>query len=189
MRYAGGPQPLMLARARSADDLSALPAADLYGRLPHPAGRGVHQDPLSRLHVAQPHEHEPGGQIVDRQGGGPNEIDAIGQRRSLQLRHADHVGVAAEVRHGGDPLTHRESSDPDTHRIDGAGDFVPHHRRQLRRVGIQPHAGHDVGEVDARRRHPHPHLTRPRRGIVSGAYCQHLRGADLWNPDLSHALC
>ncbi len=60
------------------------------------------------------------------------------------------------------PWLSQAASTPLAQLEDRAGDLVADHARRLRRVGVEAHARHHVGEVDARGGDVDPHLARAR---------------------------
>jgi hypothetical protein len=80
-----------------------------------------------------------------------------------------------------------EPLDPLPQLEDRAGDLVADHTRRLGRVGIQPHARHHVGEVDAGGGDVDAHLPRPQLRVLLLLHLQHARPAVLGDDDRLHA--
>ena len=134
----------------------------------------------------QPAEHVQGRVrrgVVDHEPCPLRETQPVGQREHAGLGHRDDLGLAAELRPGHHPLTAADPGD----RCPDVGDLARHlvaeHARRLRRVGVEPGAGHGVGEVDPGRPDGDLHLVIADRRLRSLLHLEHLRSPD---PGLHH---
>src|SRR5581483_2592612 len=70
--------------------------------------------------------------------------------------------------------------------VDRPRHLVADHAGQLRRVGVEADAGHEVGEVDPRRLHADAHLPGGCGGIGRFPHLEDLGGTGPGDPDLAH---
>ena len=185
-RHAHLSQPFVLSGRRGADDLGPEVAADLDRGEADPARAGVDQHPFAGTHVAQTHQHQPRGEVVDRDRGCVLEAEVVRDRSHRRLRDAHHVRVTPESGHADDTVAVVAAFDPLAHFIHHPRHLVAHDRGQLRRVGVETHAGKNIGKVDARRLDLNPHLTGTRLRIRRLSQLEHLRLTNFWNPHLFH---
>jgi hypothetical protein len=101
-------------------------------------------------------------------------------------RDGDLRGIAAELRAREHALARNQPLDAVAELEDRAGDLVADHARRLRRVRIEAHARHHVGEVDPRRGDVDPHLPRSELGVGLLLHLEHSRSAVLGNDDRPH---
>ena len=146
---------LVLAGRGRAVDLSARALGDLGGGDAHAAPGRVHEHALAGLQRPVADQARPRGPVVDRDRRPLLEAELLGQREHVGGGHRDLRGVAAEHGRGEHALARREGRmgirNAGAQLEDRAGDLVADDAGRLRRVRVQAHAGHHVGEVDARR--------------------------------------
>jgi hypothetical protein len=128
------------------------------------------------------------GRVVDGKRGPLLERERVRQRQRLIGRNRDELGMAAEPRSGHHPVADREARDAVADRIDLSGDLVADDARRRRRVRIDARAGHQVGEVDARRPDGDPHLARPGLRVRPLFDLQDLGPAVLRDDDCFHSI-
>jgi hypothetical protein len=95
--------------------------------------------------------------------------------------------VAAEQRAREHALAVAEPLDALAQLEDGAGHLVADDARRLRRVRVEPHPRHHVGEVDARCGDVDPHLAGTELRVGPLLHLQHPRPAVLGDGDRPHA--
>ena len=132
-----------------ADDARADVLGDLRRCDPDAAADRMDQNRLAFLQSAHHDEELPGGDVVYRDRGGVDRGQSRGPREHLVCGRADHIRIAAEPgrRHhfAADPARIETCADG----VDPTGDLVAGHDRKRRHIGIDPHAAHDIGEIDA----------------------------------------
>ena len=145
------------------------------------------QHSLARPDSGDTEQHVVGGEIVDREGSGFLEAHRIRNRQHLLRRHAHHIRVSPETRHGQHPLARREALDALAERVDHSGHLIADHARRLGSIGIQPLRGHHLREVQAGRADTDADLARARLGIGRIPYLQRLGSSRPRDPDCSHS--
>ena len=106
---------------------------------PDPAGAGVDEDLLPRLHVASLDEGLPRGQCHQRQRAGLLHADRRGLERQVGLGDGDALGERADavlVGPGVDLVAGLEAAHLRPDADDGAGDVVAEDQRQLVREDL-----------------------------------------------------
>lgn len=152
-------------------------------------GRGVHQHPLAGLQRPVAVQCRPGSRIVHRYGRTLLEAHRRRQGDGVGGAGIDDLGVAAEPGAGQHPLADAGRVDTVPDGVDGPRHLVADHRRQFRRIGIQPDPGQVVGEIHPRRPHPDPHLPGGGwRRVGPVLYLQHGWGTGLGDDDDAHGL-
>ncbi len=148
-------QRVPLAGARGREHLQAEVPGELHRRHSHPAGRGVHQQPLARPHRRQVAQRVVGGEEDSRHrprllerplARDPCERAAVADRERAE--------AAAEQAHHAVARREILDSRADLHHLAGAL------AAEQRRAGVQAEGDQHVAEVHAGGAHRHAHLAR-----------------------------
>ena len=179
-------QRVVLGRRRRADHRRPPQPRELRRRDPQPAAGVVHQHGLARGERRHPVERNRRRQVADRHRRRLRVAQAIRKAVGLRGRHDDRVRVAAEARERDDAIAFVGNGDVAADRVHDAGDFVADDHRRLGRVRVEPDAGEDVGEIDARGAHPDPDLPVARRGVGRLAHLEDVGPAVPGDHRLAH---
>ena len=150
----------VLASRRRADDAGADVFRDLRRSDADAAAHGMDQNRLAALQTTHHDNEQPGGQVIDRNGGGFQRRHFARTRKNLVERDTDGVRITAKACHGEDIAADPNRFHARAYRVNPSGHFVTRHDRHRRQVRINSEPTHDVGEVDAARFDSNAHLAR-----------------------------
>ena len=150
-----------------------------------PAGGGVDQDGLARLHHMGAADQVPRGHALEHHRRGLLVGDAVGHRHQPVGRHHPRLGIGAERPAGiGDAVAGLEAADAGPDLLDDAGALAAEAARQRHRVEAAALIGVDVVEAD--RGVPEPHLAGAGLADLDLLPVQHLGAAGLLETDRLH---
>jgi hypothetical protein len=134
---------------RQAGDLGTDVARHLDRDHADTAGRALDQHAIAGAHARHLEQRELSGEVVDGNRRALRQIDRRGELEHLVPGQGDVRRVAAEVRSRDHRIAGAQVLDRLADRDDAARHLVAGDKRLLRRVGIEPEAHLDVGEVHA----------------------------------------
>ena len=165
--------------AGGADDIGAHVARPLAQDQAHPAGRGMHQNAVPRLHGKGAGQQEASGQALEQAGRGQIVADAARHRDQPVRLHQVGLPVGAQsagVGHPGADLDIRVRP----HGLHDAGGFHPKAARQRQRIQAAAVVGVDV--VHSHRPVAHQHLRPGGRPQLQLLPAHHFRTAVFVQP-------
>jgi len=150
------------------------------------AASAVHEHGLPGGQVGHAVQRDQRRQIVHRYRRGRGIVQSRRHAEGERRRHDDAIGVAAKPRQRQHAVADAMRRNPRTDLVDETAYLVADHDRRLRRVGIQPEAGEDVGKVDPRRADRDAQFALARHRIGRLAQREYLRRTMAKDHDLPH---
>ncbi|MNI36886.1 hypothetical protein D3C73_909530 [compost metagenome] len=143
------------------------------------------QQGLARLQAAALEDVGEDGEGGLGQGGGLDEVEAVGNRQGVAGVDQGVFRVAAAAQQGADPVADGPAADAFADRLDLAGDLQPQHVRSARRRRITALALDDIGTIHPGGAHADADLAGAGRGQGAQRRAQGL-GRSLAAVDLDH---
>jgi hypothetical protein len=114
------------------------------------------------------------------------ERHLLRHRKDLTDRDDQRIGVSTEFGHAEDAVPDLVLGDAFAKPVNRAGHFVADDAWDLGRVGVEPDAGHQIGEVDAGRSHADANLALAGLGVRRASHLEDFGRASAGDPYLSH---
>ncbi len=159
---------------------------ELYGGDADATSGAVDQHGFSLPKVGQPIECQRRREVVHRERRCGGIGNARGDGKRVCRRHDDVGRVAAEARECHDAVARPKVDNPRSYAVHHARNFIAWDQWWFGRIGVQPHASHDIREVHASRSNRNQHLSIGRSSMRRLLNGQDFRTTVVAERDLLH---
>ena len=141
---------------------SPASGSELEERGAHPSGGAVHEHRLPALRLRRAVKQLVGRHVWKDEAHDLCRVPVLGHLDRIFLRHADALRVGAPHGQCAHAFALAQPLAAWAERLDDAHELVPGRERRLRSAEVRAGAQLRIGERNAGRQHPHPHLARAR---------------------------